>query len=476
MCKAAPNDFGGVDSAEMSSKDALAAGGTAVWKKWRSPVYAGVDDGEACEPLNGKITLKSDEDRKPIYGIGRNYNRQLGIGAYRTGASIKLDCSLEKGLDIIRRNITEAAEDPQSTVRLMVQGDQFWFSQCSAVELFDMTVMVGDAATARAERLNAHWEDAVPVGVCVCEELEKPDPDTGSVGSCCCSWLFRHDVIDGWRALRYLCRLVLGDADLTLDRLYKKHAEKVSKDNPGQKLCKAVAQCITPVCFAPLAAHRAVQVAMVHNQGARRQFYCHIICGLERLKQLGQMRGTGALTSTLTACILEAFFAADPSRTHANVASNVLFNPTAPDGNHMCLKVACIPRKGNTMQKTVQALDSTSQKVADLWVASLSRKYALGELPEPVADFLDARQKGLDFLVSSLPAYDRTTPIVLDLKVSREFTAWNPSIVYALGIGEHLFLDFYWEVPDSFADAVFCRRVSELLEATKVETTVPPAY
>lgn len=469
MCATpAPNELGG-DDAETKAERIGAP--PATWKRWRSPVKASDDEAPL---VSGKQTMR--EGRTKIYGIGRNYNRELGSGAYRTGAAIMLDCNLATSMDIIRRNMEDFARDPCSTVRLMVEGDEFWYSDAPWAELFDMLVMVGDGATARAERLNACFEEAVPVGVCVCEEIAPAEGEGNTGGKCLATWLFRHDVIDGWRALRYLCRLVLGTADLTLDRLYARHENSQKQLGFGAKVCKALVSAAMPACFAPLALQKVLNVACQNSLGERRKFYAHVICDLPRLKQLGQERGVGSLTSHLTATILDAFFAANPSRQYANVASNVLFDSTSPEGNHMCLKVACIPRKGNTMLKTAQALGATSQKVADLWVAALSRKYALGHLPPPVEDFVDQRQKGLDFLVSSLPAYDRTTPTVLDLKVTREFTQWNPSIVYALGIGQSLFLDFYWEVPHDFGDDIFCSRISELLEATQTHTNLPENY
>lgn len=45
---------------------------------------------------------------------------------------------------------------------------------------------------------------SAPSGVCVCEDLT--GLEANGAGACCqATWLFRHDVIDGWRALRYLC-------------------------------------------------------------------------------------------------------------------------------------------------------------------------------------------------------------------------------------------------------------------------------
>lgn len=139
--------------------------------KWRSPVYA-LDRSELeLDPLNKNQTKRllgsGDEVRKQIYGIGRNYNKELGVGAFRTGASIKLDCGLSAALAIIRRNIEQAGSDPFSTLRLMVQGDEFWYSDATSDELFEMLVEVGDAHAVKKERRNTSFEEAAPVGMCI---------------------------------------------------------------------------------------------------------------------------------------------------------------------------------------------------------------------------------------------------------------------------------------------------------------------
>ena len=151
------------------------------WKHWRTPVYTKHVEGKTNDkhieqqiPMNGKhaqnecvlptSTSDGGEMRQTIYGIGRNYNNGLGTNAFRTGASIVLDASLPTIMDNLRRNIETACADPRATVRLIVQRDQFWFSEASAAEIFDMCVMVGDGPTCKAERLNANWEEAVPAG------------------------------------------------------------------------------------------------------------------------------------------------------------------------------------------------------------------------------------------------------------------------------------------------------------------------
>ena len=101
MCATpAPKEFGEVDSEIPEKTEVIAP--SATWKHWRSPVYKTSYDSAMQEPLTQKETdtrlVKGcEEGRKPIYGIGRNYNTQLGVGAFRTGASIKLDSSATRG-------------------------------------------------------------------------------------------------------------------------------------------------------------------------------------------------------------------------------------------------------------------------------------------------------------------------------------------------------------------------------------------
>ena len=62
------------------------------------------------------------------------------------------------------------------------------------------------------------------------------------------------------------------------------------------------------------------------------------------------------------------------------------------------------------------------------------------------------------------------------MQVAREFVAWTPSIIYALGVVDNLFLDFYWEVPPSFDEKVFLDTFVKLVDATNVHTDLPPCY
>ena len=53
------------------------------------------------------------------------------------------------------------------------------------------------------------------------------------------SWLFRHDVLDGWRCLRYLTSLLFEHTDLTVDRLRARHAAKCRGRASGQSATRA---------------------------------------------------------------------------------------------------------------------------------------------------------------------------------------------------------------------------------------------
>ena len=336
-----------------------------------------------------------------------------------------------------------------------------------AEDLCAQILTVADSPeTARRLRTRDAWEDAAPCAICVCEARE--DAADGSPQSVV-QWLFRHDVIDGWRALRYLFSLAYAEKVMTFDRLKHRFTLKKAqarKANPIVRAGKATGRVLAAAALTPLALGRLARIAHVSKYGERRKFYAHVVCDLEKLKQIGVDGGLGPLTSTLSACILRAYFAADPTAPRANVANAVLFNPDSPHGNHMCMKICSIGRKGNTMQKTAKALARPSQTVADAWVVGVSRAYALGHLPARVNKWIEERQKQLDFLISSLPGADSSTPGVSDLHVCREFTTWAPSIVYCLGINGWLYLDFYWEVRPSFDEA--CFRMNERRKEQKM--------
>ena len=130
----------------------------------------------------------------------------------------------------------------------------------------------------------------------------------------------------------------------------------------------------------------------------------------------------------------------------------------------------------HSMPSIATKMNANAQRLADSWVGAVSRLYALGHLNQCVNDILDKKQQSLDFLVSSLPAFDASTPTVLDLQVAREFTNWRPSICYALGVEDNLFLDFYWEVRPTFDENVFIETFKKLTNASVAHTNLPACY
>ena len=289
--------------------------------------------GAAAPPT--KIGPRKETPRE-IYGVGRNFNRELGVGAYRTGGEMKMVCDLQAMLAFTRRNILECAKDPEHSIRLFVQGSKFWFSECTPEELLGhVLVECGGPTTARDIRLRDAKDDLVPACICVCEARE-PLED-GSPTSVC-QWLFRHDVIDGWRSLRYLFTCGFDTHTLVHDKLKARYDAKKAanaKSSALAKVGKAVVRSAAAVALTPAALLELKRISSVAQYGERRKFYAHVVVPLEALKAIGTEQKLGSLGNVLTCVILEAYFAADPSKTRANVGNSVLFNPDAPHGNHM---------------------------------------------------------------------------------------------------------------------------------------------
>ena len=157
----------------------------------------------------------------------------------------------------------------------------------------------------------------------------------------------------------------------------------------------------------------------------------------------------GSLSQALTCVLATAYLHADPTRTCATVATNQLFDMDAPAGNHVCLKVARIYKsRGGSIQDTLRGaartLQAPGQKLADACVTYASRAYVLGHTSKRYEEMIEARQRSLDLLVSNLPAFDSTSPKVRGVQVARDVVTWNPSIVYAIGVEQNIYLDAYF--------------------------------
>ena len=232
--------------------------------------------GSCMRSPNSQFRPSQERNSNPIYGIGRNYNRELGKGAYRTGCAIRLSTSLDNLLLTLKNNFLEAAEDPKSTVRLMVQGNKFWFSDAGAELVFERCVCVGDGKLAQEQRLHTVYDEAVPVALCVCEAVSENE----SIAT----WLFRHDVIDGWRCLRYLTALCFENTVLTMEKL-KSRFENRKKPS----LCTSIVNAAAPIALTPAAVGRIAELAtMPTSIEGRKRFYCHMICSLAELKTIGK--------------------------------------------------------------------------------------------------------------------------------------------------------------------------------------------
>ena len=389
---------------------------------------------------------------------------------------------MAKTVQTIRANLKTALEDPAATTRLWTQGDQYWFSDASPEEIIEAIVLVDEngSGLAREQRFrDGRGNLAVPAAVCVVEPSAEEDDE-----ACNATWLFRHDVVDGWRCLRYMCSLCLEDTVLTLNRLRERHEKKVQRARasaPPVKVMRGSAKAAAVTVLSPLAASRLASIAIgsCRALGERRHFYMHATISLAGLKKLSAAHKLGSVSTTLTACIAAAFFAADATRKRAVVGSNVLFDPDAPDGNHVCVKAATLRRRSTdegTLKSAARAMNSRSQALADLVSASVTRKYVRGELGASADKAINKRHAAMDFLVSNLPAFDASRPSVLGLQTSRDFCDWNPSIVYAIGVEDALFCDFYFGVRPSFSEDDFMRTFTTLTSATGVHNNLPKCY
>jgi len=444
------------------------------------------DDELECRPHKALIT-----------GIGRNFNRELGHKAFRTACAVSLDTPLDVAIDTLRRNVSRALSHPQSTIRLMVQGDRYWYSEATVAEVMADVLLIDRQGHGLARSIrfgDGCGDSAMPAAICVCEPYKghvrraadvrsNAASGTSSDEASTMTWLFRHDVVDGWRVLRFLCSLFFEECPLTFERLRLRHEDKKRRQQRGfvGHFLRGAGSVFGIALLAPAALMRLGMLGIASSSiSVRRQFYMHAVVSLARLKELSHVHRTGGTSSTLTACIAAAFFAADPTRQRAVVGSNILFDPDAPQGNHVCVKMASLsrPRIGerSVLTGAARTLNAPSQGVADLVIGNVTRAFVKGQLPRGVTRAIDRRHDAMDFLVSNLPAFDSSSPTVFDLQTLREFTEWAPSIVYVIGVEDDLFCDFYWAVRPSFSTQAFMRTFASVSGAKDVHTHLADSY
>jgi len=430
--------------------------------------------------------------KSQITGIGRNFNRELGQKAFRTACTISLETPLDLAIATIKRKMADALTDPTSTVRLMVQGDEYWYSQASAEEIIATVVNVdrdGQGLARSVRFCDGAGDSAIPAAICVCEpfkgSMRDAAGDVARTEASTVTWLFRHDVIDGWRVLRFLCSLLFDECPLTFERLRQRHqADKLERQRQSVagKLLRRATGVYRSTLFAPVALARLASLGWPsETAGDRQKFYMHAVVSLTSLKELSRVHGTGGASTTLTACIATAFFAADQTRERAVVGQNILFDPDAPQGNHVCVKMALLtrPRNGDSasmLTSAARTINSSSQGLADLVTGTVTRQYVKGQLTQGLTRAIEKRHEAMDFLVSNLPAFDSSDPRVLDLQTLREFTDWKPCIVYIIGVGDDLFCDFYWEVLPAFSTEAFMAAFTSTTGAKDVHTRLAGAY
>ena len=458
-----------------------------------------VEEGRNFHACAKKCDMTDDEiqgvanDTFKIQGVGRCFSRGIPTGeCFRTGCIIHLAAPIRTVHETLRRNLVhDAASHAQCTVRLMVQGTRYWYRTDAAEAVFEDTVCIAASPLeARARRRSdRECTTAVPAQVCLLEEEVVDDEGTQRMTTLV-TWLFRHDVLDGWRCLRYLGPLVFEQSVHTADRLRERFLlqEKQRKRGYGSLALNALATAL----LAPAATLRLWSLrerSSPPNHPPPRltvttaQCYLHASVSVETLKNLAQSQNLGTMSQALTCVLVAALFEADPDRQSATVATNQLFDMDATVGNHVCVKAARVPRDtGDTtpegrMRTTARTLRAPAQQLADVCVTHVSRAYTLGRFPALVDRFVEARHRSLDLLVSNLPAFDSTVPAVRDVQVARDFASWTPSIVYAVGVGERIFLNAYFAPQGPAFDVHrFARALVDVAGAKDVHMRLPRCY
>lgn len=418
--------------------------------------------------------IRKVENVTHIKGVGLCFNKSIGTTCFRTGCSVLLCCHIDEVIHNLRKNIIKYGHDSTSTLRLKVKNSAFWFSDQDTETLFDDIIVVSkEENVAKKLRHCDIYAKTSFAQICVLEE-------EGSYTIA--TWLFRHDVIDGWRCLRYLTSLLFSRCDLTLERLRLKHDKKPKF---VQTVVKNVSTIALTGIFIPRICCNLASLSSNTTVPCNKMYF-HAITSVDILKRLSKEKHLGSLSNTLTSLITAAYFEADRLAHRVTIASNVLFDANSTVGNHVCIKAAVIklPKRKEYSQdrldmilhKTSDVLASRSQCLTDMFTSVASRAYVMGKTPNILNTKLEKWQKKIDILVSNLPAFDHTEPKVQNVHISRDYEDWKPNIVYVIGIEGFIYLDFYWTVSSSFDTKVFKDTFTSLTHAENVNDNLPKCY
>ena len=399
-----------------------------------------------------------------VYGVGIKYNENIGKDIFRTAGVMEMQCDLQTLIKNIRENITSRTKDDKNhTLRYMVKDDKFWACDWHQDDICNVVLHVvsentKDKNLAHKLRRDDLRSSTLPICLCICEAI---DDEHSRV-----SWVFRHDVIDGWRAMRYLFTCAFSNYDLTYDRLQQK---KRSHYLAFQK--------IRMVLTSPFLFYKLYSISKVREFDTSRQLYLHTICDLNDLKNIGKSMGLNSLSECLTFVFSEAFFAGYKTISKVNVGNTILFNSDAYVGNHMCTKICKVTTKHVKYPKRLaNIMNSSSQKQLDLAIGFLSKKFTQGKCTSKLQKWVEKQQDALDILISSIPCTDTSEPNVENLTVCREYTKWYPSIVYCLGINGKLYMDVYWQVSDTFDKNNFVKVLTDRIKPLKYHMNLPEIY
>ena len=399
-----------------------------------------------------------------IYGVGIKYNENIGKDIFRTAGVMEMQCDLQTLIKNIRKNIIHRTKDDKNhTLRYMVKDDKFWASDWHEDDICNIVLHVASKDTknenlAHHLRKNDSRSDTLPVCLCICENI---DDERSRV-----SWVFRHDVIDGWRAMRYLFTCAFSEYDLTYTRLQK-------NKRPQNSICKTFGLFLS----SPLLLYKLHSLSKTSQFEKSCQFYLHVVCDLKDTKEIGKSLYLNSISECLTFVFSEAFFAGYKNILKINVGNAVLFNSDAYVGNHMSTKLCKVTTQHvENPKKLASMMNSSSQKQLDFAVGLLTKKFAQGKCPSKLQKWIEKQHDSLDILISSIPCTDTSQPNVQDLMVCRECAEWYPNIVYCLGINGKLYMDVYWQVSEDFDEVNFLKVLTNRIKPLRHHTNLPKIY
>jgi len=389
-----------------------------------------------------QLTLFDNNKKyKKIKDIGAAFNKGIGKDTYRVAIIGKYTIDIQTAKNNLYTNILKECKNKNHLLRLRVKRDKFFFTTKKSEKLFTEIVIICDISDIEHYRKNDKYNIDMPIAyVCLSRYSDKYTYVT---------WMFRHDLIDGFKYSQTIIPLLYTYAPLIYDRIKLK-----SKGGTKKKTIKD--NCIYFIKALPDTVINLPKTLTPVKHIGKKKYYCHTLSYTDIIKIECKKYNCG-INNYINSVFVLAFFKAYPHKKTCHFAINMLSGYNKLAGNSTSISVLIIQRT-TVLSKILKSIEKQTHKLLFYLIYKISTVITSNYniLPKIICNWFDKTHRSWDFLASNIPSYDKgAIPSNINTWTIRETDDWLPNIFYGIGTADVYTLDIYWTVTNKFNQVSF---------------------